>query len=350
MNAPVRKIEFIDFAKGISIFAVAFFHFGQFISHAEIPSGMNLFFAVGGSGIHLFLFLSGFGLSLSKPTEALTFYKRRLLKVYTPFAITVTLIFLSNYIWPIYPGQGVKEWLSNVLLYKMFDFSGNGELNATFGDHFWFIGTIIQFYIVFPVLVFLLKKLGNSGFLILCFATSFAFWYFLDVNGLFPHKAWSRQFPQFLWEFALGMVAAELYKTKNIAFWRLPLWQAILAAVVCVPTVFLLVKFLGRTGQILNEIPSLVLFTSLVVIAFQIMQKYIPFIKDFFMSMGNYSFALYLSHIWVLCMYGLVLQTLGISINILHLPVFLALATVIAFYYNKVVEFLQNKKAPKTMS
>ncbi|MES2380903.1 MAG: acyltransferase [Bacteroidota bacterium] len=346
----MKKLEFIDFAKGISIFAIAFFHFGQFISNAEIPSGMNMFFAVGGSGIHLFLFLSGFGLSLSKPTDAFSFFKRRFFKVYTPFAITVTLIFLSNYIWHIYLNQGVREWLSNVFLYKMFDFTGNGDLNASFGDHFWFIGTIIQFYIVFPVLVFLLKKLGSIWFLVLCFTTSFAYWYFLDVNNLFYHKAWSREFPQFLWEFALGMVAAELYKTKNFEFWRLPLWQAILATIVCVPTVFLLVKYLGRTGQILNEIPSLILFTSLVVIAFQIFQKYIPSIKQFFIGLGNYSFALYLSHIWVLCMYGLVLQSLGITINILHLPVFLALATVIAFYYNKVVEFIQNKRAPKTLS
>ena len=60
--AVKKKIEVIDFIKGYSILSIVLFHYCQGI---KLPFLLSKAINFGGTGIHTFLFASGFGLYLS---------------------------------------------------------------------------------------------------------------------------------------------------------------------------------------------------------------------------------------------------------------------------------------------
>jgi peptidoglycan/LPS O-acetylase OafA/YrhL len=93
-----NRIGYIDFAKGFAILAIVCFHYLQpfakgFMAHAIM---------FGGSGVHLFFILSGFGLALSSQNTTLDFYTRRGRKILIPYFISVSLIAAVNVFVPIY--------------------------------------------------------------------------------------------------------------------------------------------------------------------------------------------------------------------------------------------------------
>lgn len=82
------------------------------------------------------------------------FLKRRFGKVYFPYVIVIGLYA----IWGLM-SSGIVNWeavASHVFLYKMFD----NELDVSICYPFWFISTIIQFYIFFPLIVRLIRIRG----------------------------------------------------------------------------------------------------------------------------------------------------------------------------------------------
>lgn len=111
------RVDFIDFAKAWAILGVALYHYMMPLNSQK---WFQLAITFGGTGIHLFFFLSGYGLGLSRPLTPFLFYKRRFVRILAPYFLFVTAVFLLNLWLPIYPSQGWKHYLSHVLLYKMF--------------------------------------------------------------------------------------------------------------------------------------------------------------------------------------------------------------------------------------
>lgn len=98
--------------------------------------------------MHVFILVSGFGLYLSymrKPLGYVEFLKKRFGKVYWPYAVAVLLWGM----WVLFTSETfpVKSVLSHLMLYKMFD----AELDVSLCYPLWFISTIIQFYICWPL-------------------------------------------------------------------------------------------------------------------------------------------------------------------------------------------------------
>lgn len=143
----------VDFLRGFAIFTIALMHLVQ----GSLLGALNKAVSLGGAGVHVFILASGFGLYLSyrkKPLGYGEFLKKRFGKVYWPYAVAVLLwglwfLFVSG----IFP---VKSVVSHLLLYKMFD----TELDVSLCYPFWFISTIIQFYICWPLIV---RMLGAGG-------------------------------------------------------------------------------------------------------------------------------------------------------------------------------------------
>ena len=146
--AMKNKIEVIDFIKGYSILSIVLFHYCQ---RLHLPSLLSKAINFGGTGIHTFLFASGFGLFLShlpKPLGYGDFLKKRFTKIYIPYIIIVTLSALISLVIPLYENTW-NNYFSHVFIYKMFD----NHLIGTYGYQLWFISTIIQFYLLFPLIV-----------------------------------------------------------------------------------------------------------------------------------------------------------------------------------------------------
>ena len=146
-DRPVRsgRIEFLDFAKGCAMLSIVLYHYFR----GFFPGIGDKIVMAGGAGVHLFLILSGFGLALSgRQLSVSAFYRKRFSRVLVPYFLAITLIFLINLFLPLYPDAGLYAYLGNILFFKMFDES----IINSFGGHFWFLSTIIQFYLAYPLL------------------------------------------------------------------------------------------------------------------------------------------------------------------------------------------------------
>lgn len=135
--------------KGAAILMIVISHIGYFlVSDHRFLWPLSI---MAGVGVNLFLFLSGFGLtasSLQKNLSVGQFYKRRLLKLFTPFWLAL-IVFLAadffilgrsysfTFIW-----QAVIGIFTHADLYK--------DLNSPL----WYFTLILGYYLLFPLVFF----------------------------------------------------------------------------------------------------------------------------------------------------------------------------------------------------
>lgn len=155
LNIYMQKFNIINYLRGISIFTIVVMHLCQGYSSGVLNKAL----AFGGAGVHVFILCSGFGLYLSylrKPLGYGDFLKRRFGKVWIPYAIAVMLwglwLLASKGAFPL------REVLSHLLLYKMFSV----ELDTSLCHPYWFISTIMQFYLAWPLIVRLIRFRGGT--------------------------------------------------------------------------------------------------------------------------------------------------------------------------------------------
>lgn len=141
-----QRFNLVNSLKGFSIFTIVLMHLLQAHSEGVLYKALSL----GGAGVHVFLLCSGFGLYLSylnKPLSYGAFLKRRAVKVYFPYIIVILISALI----PFYC-VSPEKWTyvaSHLFLFKMFV----EEYEYSLGGQMWFISTIIQFYLFWPLLV-----------------------------------------------------------------------------------------------------------------------------------------------------------------------------------------------------
>jgi len=303
-----RKLQVVEFLKGYAIFTIIVFHCLQALKLPE-PFSQLIFF--GGTGVHLFILLSGFGLYLSylnKPLPYSVFIKKRAGKIYFPYIGVVVLSAIISLFIPIYENS-LYALGGHVFLYKMFDES----IMGSYGYPLWFISTILQFYIAFYAIVFFLRKFSYKYFLLLCFALSMGWIFFVLAIGKEPERVWNSFFLRYLWEFALGMVIASKLKENNyqLPFNAKPWYFLVIGVINCALYAFLALKG-GHIGKLLNDIPALIGYSG---IAVWIYQLCVGPINKFFLFTGRISYPLYLLHFLVLLLGLYLLRALpGVAI------------------------------------
>ncbi len=368
----MKRLAYIEFARGYAILSIVCFHVLQ---RLELPPLFQQGIVFGGTGVHLFFLLSGFGLCLGKPVSTGEFFKKRFSKVWLPYvlALTVSLglavstgIFADR--WP--------AWLAGAALYQMFF----EQYIASFGGHFWFISAIFQFYIAFPFLLFLKNKLGAGRFFWLCLALSIGWWlavFFLQKGG---ERVWNSFFLQFLWEFALGMVLSdggrtsasgstnqpEIHRPETVfssasqsripnpqlpnPFWAAPsFWVYLPVGILFTGLMVLMILKLGPVGKIFNDVPALIGYASLSIFLFRFSEKWAPPVERFFRWVGGFSYSLYLVHVIVLELFLLFLKKTGLSLGSAWPVVFVGLALLGGWLFEPVsrawVGLFEKKKA-----
>ncbi|MGC8864992.1 MAG: acyltransferase [Bacteroidales bacterium] len=283
-----KRIEFIDFARALAILGIALYHY---LMPLNSERWFQLAITFGGTGIHLFFFLSGYGLGLSRPLPALPFYRRRFVKVLGPYYLFVTFVFLLNLLIPIYPGQGWKDYLSHIFLYKMF-FEHH---MVSFGFHLWFMSTLIQLYLLFPLLRRLVS--GDKGEIWVVFFAMLALAYNLLIIKLHhaSHRTWNSFFPAYLWEFALG-VWLGLRKDERI--FQLSGPKALALGLSGLVGMALMTFLIGQAGRLLNDLFAFMAIMGVVVFIYNLTKILTPLkgIYRFLVLSGPYSYEFYLVH------------------------------------------------------
>ena len=237
------RLDWLDGVKGIAILWIVFFHFFTFYDHGRTPwplhpgyfaayearcapdgfralcVGSALLSAVGQLGFHavsVFLVLSGFGLSYSlarpaRPVPAWSqWYRSRLVRLF-PMYWVAHLVYLVS------PFQARIDPLD----YRfVLSFLGDrvvpiGTIFYYFNPALWYFGLLLELYLVYPALFLALRRLGPTRFLLLAAVVTVGARWAL-VIAIPSNAAWVQGgfFACRLWEFALGMVAGALWRTR----------------------------------------------------------------------------------------------------------------------------------------
>lgn len=144
----------VNFLRGYSISTIVIMHLVGMLGISGIWEKAAAF---GGAGVHVFILCSRFGLYLSylrKPLGYIAFLKKRFTRIYMPMAV----LCVATAVWMACMG---REWFmplwGNLLLFKMFV----PELESSMGGQMWFVSTIIQFYLAWPLIVKLFNIRGG---------------------------------------------------------------------------------------------------------------------------------------------------------------------------------------------
>jgi len=141
-----------------------------FITFYQTHSLSAILIALGYLGVHLFVFISAYGLTKRYENNIpsyTSYLKQRIWKVYKPYILSFPLFFLTAYIslslgnketFSDYISDNTLNIISHIFLVQ--NFFGD---KYTFGlvGPWWFISLIVQFYLVFP---FLLKITKNKNY------------------------------------------------------------------------------------------------------------------------------------------------------------------------------------------
>jgi len=322
------RIEFLDFAKGCAMLSIVLFHYFR----GYFPGLGDKAVMVGGAGVHLFLLLSGFGLALSTQRLAASFfYRKRFSRILLPYFLVVTLIFALNQFIPLYPGSGLYAWLGHILLFKMFDES----IINSFGGHFWFLSTIIQFYLVYPLLDRCLRTMDNNWFALSGLAISMGYWLLLACTGMAGLRVGTSFFLQYLWEFCGGMVLARLFVARDYRFWQQQPIFLLLAGLVGLGLMGAMALKGGTVGKVFNDIPSAIGYTSLVAFLYTVLapsSQVGTWLRKGLLFTGSISYEIYLTHMLIFSIFSFFMaggdvNTLSLSGRLAAIPVAFGTAT-----------------------
>ena len=271
--------------------------------------------SIGGSGVHVFFFCSGFGLFMSytkRKLGYLEFLKKRFLKIYIPYIVVVA-------VWCLFPttfkADPFKTFLAHAFLYKMF-MSLYEEMPVS---AFWYMSTMFQFYFLFIPLARMKEKAGNKKFLSITCTLSVAWWIFTAVTGLNSERVWGSFFLQYLWEFAVGMVIAErLIQGKDI---RIKKWILLFVGVVGIGLAGVL-KIIGGPGEAVNDVFAACGYASIALLIYSFGANAV---NGAFYWLSSISYEWYLLHMLVLT---LVINMVGggLSITVAAVPISLFVA------------------------
>ncbi len=189
--------------KGLGILTVVFAHFAyMLVTNADFLFPLSI---IAGVGVDLFLFMSGYGLTvgmMKRPLPILEFYKKRVIKIFIPFWVAIILIFAANAIFlditytVPYMIQSLLGWFPTA--------RGFDDVNSPF----WYITWMMMFYILFP-LVFSTKRPWLSALILSVIATLIGMYNPLEMGDNWLHRLHTVAF-------SLGIVFAWLlFETKD---------------------------------------------------------------------------------------------------------------------------------------
>ncbi len=221
-------IPALDHLRGFAAVLVLFFHGAHFISHklafgtpydpANWPRAGNPFSALlieGHTAVSLFFLLSGFVFtvgSLEKKLNYLGFFRNRLLRTYPLFLFFLVLGIAFN------PDNfSIAAVMQSVFFLANSDTAFNG---GAFSYVFWSIAVEWHFYLLFPLLLFLLQRWGWRALLALLLAFLLlrlgAYLAGADMRNLSYYTIVGR-----IDQFLLGMLAGVYYRNYFMAGRRL---------------------------------------------------------------------------------------------------------------------------------
>ncbi len=223
-NNAINTLPHFDFFRGIAIILVFFFHC-QLVIDIEFPNlkYVNFLldtkeyfklllkinpFGFGYTGVHLFLIISGFlihygYLKNSSTFSWKTFYQKRFWRIYPPYLIV--LLFYTFY--SPWIKISMKDFFSHLFLIHNYEDDTFYSINPAF----WSLALEVQLYLIYPLLLFLRKKINIEG----CVLIGIMLNLFIKTMILYYPNASTDKFqlslPSYWFFWILGAYGAEKY-------------------------------------------------------------------------------------------------------------------------------------------
>ncbi|MGN0916241.1 MAG: acyltransferase family protein [Succinivibrio sp.] len=274
------KRQDIDGLKGIAILSVVFYHFFDLLKSGHFTD--SALFDGGFLGVDIFFVISGFLITASilgkvknDSFSLVSFYKRRFLRIVPPLLFVCIFSLIVGYflLFPDVYDELNKEVANALLFICNFRFANSGGYFAlTSSDkpllHTWYLAVTIQFYILFPLVVLLLKKLFSLEKLPLAMAVVFVLLTIASVvvarNGIGYLLTQCRIFELFFGS-VLFLYKDLVYKKVFSVNSVLPIVAEVLGIVIIITSIFT-VELKNGTWTTATSLPTM-LGTALVILS-----------------------------------------------------------------------------------
>lgn len=324
--------------KGFAILSIIFAHIGYFLvtdTHFLFPLSI-----MSGVGVNLFLFLSGYGLTMSmlkKQESSMQFYKRKLLGLFVPLWIVLIIFLNLDYfvLGTTYP--------LNFSVKAFFGIFTSTNIFTDFNSPLWYFTLILFYYLLFP-LVFSKKRPWTSAFIlwiISYFIINTDSIYFADVLKLYKIH---------IFAFPIGIVCAWLHSDKkiinNIFFIKIKNFYIQFKSILFPLLMITLLGIIGYTAihsgvgesTRIEQIISLISMSALILVF--ILKKYESQIFSIF---GLYSYEIYLFHWPLMYRYDFLYRYVPAWIaTIIYLCIFIGLGFLLKKLSGKILNFVKS--------
>ena len=261
---------------------------------------------------------------LNKKIKFIEFIKIRWTKIYIPYIIDVFISFLCP--WMYLGNDRLSAFLSHIFLYKMFI----PKYEESFGIQFWFISTIIQFYLLFIPMCKLKEKIDNNKlFLSMGLLISVFWWIICYVLNVSDIRVWNSFCLQYIWEFSFGMVLADELKKGKI--YKIYILQLFFVVVVGLGLQAGLAMYSDKF-KLFNDIPALFGYSAL-----SLLLMNIKLIKKVCVIISKFSYELFLIHILVFKTVFQIIQFNSLTMQIIEALIAFILSLICAFIYNRLI-------------
>ncbi len=366
MQEPGKKhLVEVDILKCLAIILVIISHFHLYLfnnaQYAELFDPYVAYF-----GLAIFFFLSGYTLYINNNKfnnigDVINFYKKRLLRI-LPLYWVALLVFLILYD----SSSGFRSYYLEPASYYDFSltsfiihFAGLQTLTGKFIGGMWFIGTIIVYYLVYPLIVYFSK---NLKYMLAAIAVLLVIFVLLYTP---LHIIKDGHVPLFISIFAGGIIANKINLFYNKDYEK---YFAVLP-IVLVITLLIDIKLFDSGSFVSNESFSIIKFgfyfffrnillLTVSILSFLSVRPFIGYLdrraRDIFTKLSYGSYAAYLFHmqlfpILMLAMDQVFKNTLiaDLSLIVLGLPLALVLGYYIQKYFDMILKNTTKAIFPK---
>lgn len=287
-----KRVEVIDFFRGLSIVGVVMYHLIS-LYMTSLPSIIKYAANVGSSGVLIFFFCSGFSLHYSqqqKPVTIMDFLKKKISNIYLPYMAVIFISALIPVMVTPVGGNRVVAVLSHVFQFRIF----NNMYFDCFGGHWWYMGTLFQFFLMFFILERIMKKIGEARYLIFCCMISISYVICLVIFDCENSRILSRVCFKYLFEYGFGMVVANAHLSGRLSKYKIK--QSELFWVGIIGVVLLGISSKNAIGRLLNDVPG---FIGIVCLFYWLYRLENNWINHIILWFGNISFEWYLTHMLI---------------------------------------------------